>query len=56
VAGTHKQSRFCKKMQCPGDGGWVIWLAEENAIKVYDEAGTLLKTVSVEMTEKGAAA
>jgi hypothetical protein len=38
------------------DGGWVIWLAEENAIKVYAKGGTLLKTVNVEMTEKGAAA
>ena len=31
------------------DGGYAIWLAGKNVIEVYDDAGKLLKTVSLEM-------
>ena len=38
------------------DGGYAIRLAGKNAIEVYDDDGKLLKTVSLEETEKKDAA
>jgi len=38
------------------DGGYAVWLIEKNAIEVYDDEGKLLKTVSLEETEKKSAA
>ena len=34
------------------DGGYVVWLAKENVIEVYDDVGTLLKTVGVETSDE----
>jgi hypothetical protein len=28
------------------DGGYAVWLAEENRIEVFDDEGTLLRTVA----------
>ena len=38
------------------DGGYAIRLAGKNAIEVYDDAGKLLKTVSLEEIDKKGAA
>ena len=38
------------------DGGYAIRLAGKNAIEVYDDDGKLLKTVSLEETDKKEAA
>ena len=38
------------------DGGYAILLAGKNVIEVYDDAGSLLKTVSLEETDKKSAA
>jgi len=38
------------------DGGYAIQLAGKNAIEIYDENGKLLKTVSLEETDKKDAA
>ena len=32
------------------DGGYAVWLAESNEIKVHDENGTLLKSVCLNTT------
>jgi len=38
------------------DGGYAIWLAGKNVVEVYDRKEKLLKTVSLEETEKKTAA
>ena len=38
------------------DGGYAIRLAGKNAIEIYDDEGKLLKTVSLEETDKKRAA
>jgi hypothetical protein len=38
------------------DGGYAIRLVGKNAIEIYDDAGELLKTVSLEETDKKSAA
>jgi len=38
------------------DGGYAIQRIGENAIKVYDDEGKLLKTVNMEETDKKSAA
>ena len=38
------------------DGGYAIRLVEKNAIEIYDDDGKLLKTVSLEETDKKDAA
>ena len=38
------------------DGGWAIRLAGKKVIEVYDDDGNLLKTVSLEETDKKDAA
>jgi hypothetical protein len=38
------------------DGGYAVWLIEKNVIEIYDDSGKLLKTVSLEETEKKDAA
>ena len=38
------------------DGGYAVWLIEKNAIEIYDDTGKMLKTVSLEETEKKDAA
>ena len=37
------------------DGGYAIWWAGDDTLELYDEQGTLLKTVALD-DEKGAAA
>ena len=38
------------------DGGYAVRLIEKNAIEIYDDAGKMLKTVSLEETDKKDAA
>jgi len=38
------------------DGGYAVWLIEKNAIELYDDSDKLLKSVSLEETEKKVAA
>ena len=38
------------------EGGYAVWLIEENAIEVYDDEGKMLKTVSLAETNKKSAA
>ena len=34
------------------DGGYAVWLVEENVIEVFDDKGRLLKTASSEVAEE----
>jgi hypothetical protein len=38
------------------DGGYAVQLAGTNSVDVYDDAGTLLRTVSLEEMKKNSAA
>ncbi len=38
------------------DGGYAVQLAAKNSVEVYDDAGTLLKTVALEESDKKDAA
>jgi hypothetical protein len=37
------------------DGGYAVWLAEENTVEVYDDDKKLLKTVAIEADDRKAA-
>jgi hypothetical protein len=34
------------------DGGYAVWLVEENVIEVFDDKGRLLKMASIEAAEE----
>ena len=38
------------------DGGYAVWLVQTNVIEIYGDDGKLLKTLTLEATERGTAA
>ncbi len=50
------QNRYFVGHKYRFDGGYAVWPIEKNAIEVSDDAGKLLKTVSLEKTDKKSAA